>query len=35
MKVLYESGLADHLGLDNICPDIDASLARARVLVAG
>jgi len=29
MKVLFNSGFVDKIGLDNICPDIDASLARA------
>ena len=29
MKVLYNSGFVDKIGLDNICPNIDASLERA------
>jgi len=33
MKVLYNSGFIDKIGLDNICPNIDASLARAREIV--
>jgi len=33
MKVLYNSGFVDKIGLDNICPNIDASLARAREIV--
>ena len=35
MKVLYKSGFVDKLGLDNICPDIDASLERAWEIVGG
>lgn len=33
MKVLYESGFVDQIGLDNICANVDASLARARTLI--
>ena len=33
MKVLFNSGFVDKLGLDNICPDIDASLVRAWEIV--
>ena len=33
MKVLFNSGFVDKIGLDNICPDIDASLARAWEIV--
>lgn len=33
MKVLYKSGFVDKIGLDNICPNIDASLARAREII--
>ena len=29
MKVLFESGFVDRIGLENICADIDASLERA------
>jgi len=35
MKVLYNSGFVDRVGLDNICPDIDASLERAWEIVGG
>jgi len=35
MKVLYKSGFVDKIGLDNICPNIDASLARARDILGG
>jgi len=35
MKVLFKSGFVDKLGLDNICPDIDASLERAWEIVGG
>jgi SulP family sulfate permease len=34
MKVLYESGFIDQIGLENICPNVEASLARARSLLA-
>ena len=34
MKVLYNSGFVDKIGLDNICPNIDAALVRAREIVA-
>jgi SulP family sulfate permease len=33
MKILFRSGLVDRIGLDNICPNIDAALSRARKLV--
>lgn len=33
MKVLFNSGFVDKIGLDNICPDIDASLERAWEIV--
>lgn len=33
MKVLFNAGFVDKIGLDNICPDIDASLERAWELV--
>jgi SulP family sulfate permease len=32
---LTRSGLLDNMGMDNICGDMDASLARARVLLEG
>ena len=32
MKVLYNSGFVDKIGLDNICPNIDVALVRARVI---
>lgn len=35
MKVLYNAGFVDKIGLDNICANIDAALARARTLVVG
>lgn len=35
MKVLFESGLVDRIGLENLCPNIEASLARARTIIAG
>jgi len=34
MKVLYETGFVDQIGLDNICPNLDGALVRARELVA-
>lgn len=34
MKVLYESGFVDLLGLENICANVDESLQRARTLIA-
>lgn len=33
MKVLYNAGFVDKIGLDNVCANIDAALARARALV--
>jgi SulP family sulfate permease len=33
MKVLYESGFIDRLGLENICPNVDTSLRRAQALL--
>ena len=33
MKVLFNSGFVDKVGLENICADIDASLARAWEIV--
>jgi SulP family sulfate permease len=33
MKVLYKAGFVDKIGLDNICANIDAALARARKLL--
>ena len=33
MKVLFNSGFVDKIGLDNVCPDIDASLVRAWEIV--
>jgi hypothetical protein len=35
MKVLFQSGLVDRLGLENFCADIDEALARAERLLAG
>jgi SulP family sulfate permease len=32
MKVLYNSGFVDKIGLDNICPNIDVALVRARAI---
>ncbi len=34
MKVLYNSGFVDKIGLDNICANIDVALVRARALCA-
>jgi SulP family sulfate permease len=34
MKVLFESGFTDRLGLENICANVDAALVRARGLLA-
>jgi len=31
---LYETGFVDQIGLDNICPNLDGALVRARELVA-
>lgn len=33
MKVLFNAGFADAIGLENVCADIDESLSRARKLV--
>jgi len=33
MKVLYNAGFVDKIGLDNVCPNIDAALVRARVIL--
>jgi sulfate permease, SulP family len=33
MKVLYNAGFVDKIGLDNICANIDGSLSRARELL--
>jgi SulP family sulfate permease len=33
MKVLYNAGFVDKIGLDNVCANIDAALERARQLV--
>jgi len=35
MKVLFNSGFVDRVGLENICADIDASLERAWEIVGG
>ena len=34
MAVLFKAGFVDKIGLDNICPNIDASLVRARAIIA-
>lgn len=34
MRVLYRSGMADRIGLDNFCANIDEALERARKLLA-
>ncbi len=34
MKVLFESGFIDRLGLENVCANVDAALIRARLLLA-
>ena len=34
MKVLFQTGFVDNIGLDNICPNIDVSLERARRILA-
>ena len=34
MKILLSSGLVDRIGLDNICPNIDEALGRARAILA-
>ena len=33
MKVMFESGLVDRIGMDNFCPDIDDALNRARKIL--
>ncbi|MEI7821996.1 MAG: sulfate permease [Verrucomicrobiota bacterium] len=33
MKVMFESGLADRIGMENFCPDIDDALDRARKIL--
>ncbi len=33
MKILLRSGLVDRIGLDNICPNIDEALIRARAIL--
>ncbi len=35
MKVLYNAGFVDKIGLDNVCANIDAALSRARQLLGG
>ena len=35
MKVLYNTGFVDRIGLDNVCPNIDAALTRAGRLTGG
>ena len=34
MLVMEKAGFIDRLGWENVCPDVDAALARARVLLA-
>lgn len=34
MKVLYNAGFVDKVGLDNVCANIDAALVRARQIIA-
>lgn len=34
MKVLYNAGFIDKIGLDNVCANIDSALERARQLIA-
>jgi SulP family sulfate permease len=34
MKVLFESGFIDQLGLENVCANVDAALVRSRELLA-
>jgi SulP family sulfate permease len=34
MKVLYNAGFVDKIGLDNICANIDMALARSRVILS-
>ena len=33
MKVLFEGGFIDAIGLENICANIDAALSRAREML--
>ena len=33
MKVLFEGGFVDAVGLENICANIDAALSRAREML--
>jgi SulP family sulfate permease len=33
MKVLYNAGFIDKIGLDNVCATIDSALVRARKLI--
>jgi SulP family sulfate permease len=35
MKVLFQTGFVDKIGLENVCPNIDVSLARSREILAG
>ena len=35
MKMLFESGLVDNLGLDNFCANIDEALERSKDMLAG
>ena len=35
MKVLFNAGFVDRIGLENVCANIDTSLVRARQLVGG
>jgi SulP family sulfate permease len=34
MKVLFNSGFVDKIGLDNVCANIDVALARAKAILA-
>ena len=34
MKVMFEAGLAERIGLDRFCADIDQALGQVRALVA-
>jgi SulP family sulfate permease len=34
-QLLYRSGFIDHMGLDNVCNDIDNALSRAYILLPG
>ena len=33
MKVLYNAGFVDKIGLDNVCANIDVALARSRIIL--